>query len=109
MKKKNSKKLSEVLNNSGAVDQIYIDLKEHNFVLVRENDNYQVPGTVIKFIEWNENGTFRLAHDEPAVGRSIIIDPGPYGGYRWMTTTITEVVSPTQFKTQNSNYNLYKL
>ncbi len=104
-----SEKLNELRKKLGEVDKLYIDLEQHNFVLVRENDNKQMPGTVIKFVEWNENGTFKSVHDEMAIGRSVVIDPTKYGNYRWLTTTITEIVSETKFKTLNSTYNIYKL
>lgn len=89
--------------------EVYIDLEQHKFVLTRLDDNKQIPCATIKFIEWNENGTFKAAHDTPAVGRSIIADPGPYGTYRWMTSVITEVISDTEFKTKNSTYTLHKV
>ena len=109
MSKTKSKKLSELRKELGEIDKLYIDLEHHNFVLVRENDNKQMPGTVIKFIEWNENGTFKSVHDEMAIGRSVVIDPSQYGQFRWMTTTITEILSESKFKTLNSTYNIYKL
>ena len=89
--------------------EVFIDLEQHNFVLTRLEDGKQIPCGVVKFIEWNENGTFKAAHDTPAVGRSIIVDPGPYGMYRWMTSAIAEVISDTKFKTKNSTYELHKV
>lgn len=88
---------------------VYIDLVVHNYVLTRVDDNKQMPCGVVKFVEWNEDGTFKAVHDKPAVGRSIIADPDTFGSYQWMTSTITEVVSDTQFKTQNSTYTLHSL
>jgi hypothetical protein len=70
----------------------------------------QIPGAVVKFIEWQEpGGKFKSEHDFPAVGRSIIIDPGPYGTYKWMTTVITEIISDTEFKTRNSTYLIHSV
>lgn len=89
--------------------EIYIDLEQHNFVLTRLEDDKHIPCAVVKFIEWNEDGTFKASHDQPAVGRSIIADPGPYGMYQWMTSVITEIISNTKFKTQNSTYTLHKV
>lgn len=93
------------------IDQpkIYMDLTVHNFVLQRVDDNKQMPCAVVKFIEWNEDGTFKALHDEPAVGRSIVVDPSSYGMHQWMTSAITEIVSSNEFKTQNSTYKLHKL
>ncbi len=88
--------------------KIHIDLAKDNYVLTRKEDNKQITGAVVKFIEWQEpGGKFKSEHDFPAVGRSIIIDPGPYGTYKWMTTVITEIISDTEFKTHNSTYLLH--
>ena len=89
--------------------EVYIDLAVHNYVLTRLDDGKQIPCGVIKFIEWNENGTFKEAHDIPAVGRSIIADPKSHGMYQWMTSVITEVISDNKFKTKNSTYELHKV
>lgn len=89
--------------------KIYIDLEKDNHVLTRIDDGKQIPCVVIKFIEWNEDGTFKSVHDTPSVGRSIIADPGPYGMYRWMTSVITEVITDNKFKTKNSTYTLHKV
>jgi|LakMenE18May11ns_1017448.scaffolds.fasta_scaffold9194755_2 hypothetical protein len=89
--------------------EIYIDLAVDKFVLRREEDGKIIKGTVVKYIEWNENGTFKAVYEEPAVGRSIIVDPAPYGTYRWMTTEITEILPNKVFKTKNSTYTLYEL
>lgn len=89
--------------------EVYIDLAKDNFVLTRLEDNKQIPGAVIKYIEWNEDGTFKASHDSPAVNRSIIVDPGPWGTFRWMTSAITEIIKENEFKTQNSTYVLHKV
>lgn len=89
--------------------KIYIDLAVHNYVLTRLDDNKQIPCSVIKYVEWKDDGTFKAAHDTPAVGRSIIADPGPYGMYQWMTSVITEVIKENEFKTKNSTYVLHKV
>ena len=89
--------------------KIYIDLSVHNYVLTRKEDNKQIVGGVVKFVEWNEDTTFKAVHDTPAIGRSIIVDPGPYGMYHWLTSAITEVISDTEFKTENSTYLLHSL
>ena len=108
MDNKKSKKLGQILEESG-YEKIYLDLTKDNFVLVRENDNKQVTGSVVKYVEWNEDGTFKSVHDEIGVGRSAVIDPAPHGQFRWMTTKITEIISESKFRTKNSTYNLYKV
>lgn len=89
--------------------KIYLDLAKDNYVLTRKEDNKQMTGSVVKFIEWNENGVGGKAHDNPAVGRSIVLDPMNYGNYQWLTTEIIEIISETEFKTKNSTYTLHKV
>ena len=60
----------------------------------------------------DEEGRFKEKYDEPAIGRSLIMSPfNQY--FTWQTTTITEIVEQrdnyVKFKTQNSNYELFKL
>lgn len=115
MKKEKPKKFSQLLEESGYktynVDIVddKIDLSKHNFVLIRKDDNKQITGTSVLFIEWKEDGTFKSIHTTPAVGRSIVVDPMNHGNYKWMTSSITEVISDTEFKTKNSMYSLYKV
>lgn len=89
--------------------KIHIDLTKDNYVLTRKEDNKQMTGALVKFVEWNENGTAKSIHDHPAIGRSIILDPMSYGNYQWLTTEIIEIISDTEFKTKNSTYTLHKL
>jgi len=98
-----------IMKNKIERPEVFIDLEKDNFVLIREEDNLQIPGSVIKFIEWNENGTGKASHDTPAVGRSIVVDPIVGGSYVWLTSEITEVISDTKFKTLNSTYTLHGL
>ena len=107
MSKKN-KKLGQVLEESG-YQKLYIDLTKDNYVLTRKEDNKQMCGATVKFIEWDENGKGKAVYDTPAVGRSIVLDfTGPFS-YQWLTTQITEIISETEFKTLNSTYTLYKV
>ena len=89
--------------------KVFIDFTKDNYVLTRLDDEKQIAAYVVRFIEWNENGTFKSVHDEPAVGRSIIADPMIGGNYKWMTTVITEIISENTFKTKNSTYTLKKI
>jgi len=88
------------------------DLYPKKYKLVRERDNLTLEGEKIRWIDWNENGTFNSAHDEPKIDRSLIVDPH-YTNYTWMTTTITEILEQkenyTKFKTTNSVYELFTL
>ena len=89
--------------------KIFIDFEKDNYILTRLDDEKQIAASVVKFIEWNEDGTGKSSHDEPAVGRSIIIDPMIGGNYKWMTSVITEIISEDTFKTKNSTYKLHKI
>ena len=89
--------------------KVFIDLVTDNYVLTRLDDGKQITASVIKFIEWNENGIGKSSHDMPAVGRSIIADPMIGGNYRWLTTEITEIISENTFKTKNSIYTIHKI
>jgi hypothetical protein len=94
-----------------AVEQGVID-NEFNWKLVRERDGLTKQSKDIKWLEWNEQGKVREDHNEPAIGRSLLMSP--FNNYfTWMTTDITEIVEERddyiKFKTRNSNYELWKL
>lgn len=76
------------------------------YKLTREHDNLIKEGNSIKYIDWNEDGTFSQIHDEPAIGRSLFLDPHPFT-YTWLTTEITSFEyegDVLKFSTKNSNY-----
>jgi len=84
-----------------------------NWQLVRQEDNLIKQSNQIGWVEWNDDGTFKSIHDEPMVGRALILDPQKIN-YTWLTTVITEILdngwlSYIKFKTQNSTYVLEKL
>ena len=85
---------------------------EFNWKLVRERDGLTKQSKEVMWIEWNEEGRFKAKHDKPAVDRSLIMSPFTMS-FTWQTTTITEIVEEREdyikFKTQNSNYELWKL
>jgi hypothetical protein len=115
MKKKTNKKFGQVLKESGykaynmSIVDDHINLTKHTWVLTRKEDNKQMTGSVVKFVEWNDNGVGGKIHDNPAVGRSIALDPMNYGNYKWLTTEIIEIISETEVKTKNSTYTLHKV
>ena len=86
--------------------------KEFNWRLVREGDGLNKKSKAIMWLEWNQDGTFKSKHDEPAVGRSLIMSPFNHF-FVWQTTTITELIEIKddyiKFKTENSTYELFKL
>jgi hypothetical protein len=94
-----------------AIEQGVID-DGLNWRLVRERDGLVNESKYIKWLEWNENGTFKSEHPEPAVGRSLLMSPFNRF-FTWQTTPVTEIVEQRgdyiKFKTRNSNYELWKL
>jgi hypothetical protein len=64
------------------------------------------------WIEWNEEGRFKERHDEIGLNRSLTMSPFSEF-FTWQTTSVTEIVEQREdyikFKTQNSNYELFKL
>ena len=96
-----------------AVEQGVIENK-FNWKLVRERDGLTKESKEVKWLEWNDEGRFKSEHEEPAIGRSLIMSPfNQY--FTWQTTSITEIVdisedsSYIKFKTGNSIYELYKI
>jgi hypothetical protein len=94
-----------------AVTQGVIE-NEFNWKLVRERDGLPKQSKEVTWVEWNEDGSFKSKHDKPSIGRSLLMSPFNQF-YSWQTTIITEIVEQTddyiKFKTQNSNYELFKL
>lgn len=85
---------------------------ELNWRLVREGDGLNKKSKAIIWLEWNENGTFKSRHNEPAIGRSLLMSPFNHA-FTWQTTIITELIEVQddyiKFKTENSIYELFKL
>jgi hypothetical protein len=92
--------------------KITIPQVEPKWKLVRERDGLTKQSAGIVWLEFNENGTFKSKHDEPAVGRSLLMSPFSMF-FAWQTTEITEILEQTEdylkFKTLNSTYELWKL
>lgn len=94
-----------------AVEQDVIE-NEFNWKLVRERDGLINQSKEVKWLEWNDKGHFKAGHDKPAIGLSLIMSPFN-NFFTWQTTSVTEIVEEKEdyvkFKTQNSNYELWKL
>jgi hypothetical protein len=94
-----------------AVEQDVIE-NEFNWKLVRERDGLINQSKEVKWLEWNDEGSFKAEHDKPAIGLSLIMSPFN-NFFTWQTTSVTEIVEEREdyikFKTQNSNYELWKL
>jgi len=96
------------------IEQVKINLNLEEifrYKLVRERDGLLNVGHQAGWIEWNEDGKFKELHDEPAVGRSLILDPQRMS-YTWLTTTVTEILEQKEnyikFATTNSIYELWQ-
>jgi hypothetical protein len=87
-----------------------LDQIQMNWKLVRERDGLTKQSEKVMWIEFNEDGRFKGKHDEPVIGRSLIMSPFN-NFFTWQTTMITEIVEQSdnyiKFKTQNSNYELF--
>lgn len=92
--------------------KIPVDIQTSNWKLVRERDGLTKQSKEVMWVEFNEEGKFKSKHDEPSVDRSLIMSPFNQF-FTWQTTNITEIVEEREdyikFKTQNSNYELWKL
>ena len=94
-----------------AVEQGVIE-NEFNWKLIRERDELTHRSKEVMWLERNEDGTFKDKHDTPTIGRSLIMSPFNQF-FTWQTTDVIEIVEEREdyvkFKTQNSNYELWKL
>ena len=94
-----------------AVEQGVIE-NEFNWKLVRERDGLTKQSKGIKWIEFNEDGTFKDDWNNPEVGFSLMMSPFTFS-FTWQTTTVTEIVEQREdyikFTTLNSIYELWKL
>ena len=115
MSKIKQTKIPMVLDENGvfkiAVEQGVVE-NEFNWKLVRERDGLVNQSKEIIWLEFNEDGTFKEKHDEPAIGRSLLMSP--FNAYfTWQTTSVTEIYEQKEnylkFKTGNSVYELWKL
>lgn len=90
---------------------LYVD-PNMNWKLVRERDGLTKQSKDVMWIEYNEEGRFKEKFNEIAVGRSLIMSPFNKF-FTWQTTIVTEIVEQREdyikFKTENSNYELFKL
>jgi hypothetical protein len=97
--------------SEGMTDDLFCDEhggKTFKYTLIRERDGLTIGANKIAWIEWSGNGTGKAMHEEPAVDMSLMLEPSI--SYKWMTTTVTEIVEQREgyvkFKTLNSIYEL---
>jgi hypothetical protein len=97
--------------SEGMTDDLFCDEHGGNafkYTLIRERDGLTIGANKIAWIEWSGNGTGKAMHEDPAIDRSLMLEPSI--SYKWMTTTLTEIVEQREgyvkFKTLNSIYEL---
>ena len=92
--------------------KIPVDIEGYNWKLVRESDGLINQSKDVLWLEFNEEGRVKQDYKEPAIGRSLLMSPFNQF-FTWQTTTVTEIVEEKdgyiKFKTENSNYELWKL
>ena len=100
------------LNMDDEMGKLLFGETQMNWKLVRERDGLAKQSNGIKWLEWNEDGTFKADFQEPALSRSLLMSPFN-NFFTWQTTTVTEIVEQREdyikFKTENSNYELFKI
>jgi hypothetical protein len=93
-------------------ETIYGKELEHKYKLVRERDQLTKTSIGVKWLEFDENGTYKADFEDIAVGRSLLMSPfSP--SFTWQTTLVTEIVEQREdyikFNTENSSYELFVL
>jgi hypothetical protein len=85
---------------------------EPKYKLVRGRDQLTKTSVAVKWLEFDEDGRYKADFEDIAVGRSLLMSPfGP--SFTWQTTLVTEIVEQREdyikFRTENSDYELFKL
>ena len=93
-------------------ESIYGKEEDHKYRLVRERDGLTKTSRAVKWLEFDEDGRYKADFEDIAVGRSLLMSPfGP--SFTWQTTLVTEIVEQREdyikFRTENSDYELFKL
>ena len=91
---------------------IFVKELEPKYKLVRKRDQLTKTSVGVKWLEFDEDGRYKADFEDIAVGRSLLMSPfGP--SFTWQTTLVTEIVEQREdyikFRTENSNYELFKL
>ena len=99
--------LLKVVVEQGALEN------EFNWNLIREGDSLTKKSKDIKWLEFNEDGTYKEQFQKADIGRSLIMSPFN-NFFTWQTTPITEIIEVriggyVKFKTGNSTYELNKI
>jgi hypothetical protein len=93
-------------------ENIYGDIKDHKYKLIRQNDGLTRTSLDIKWISFNEEGKYLGQYNDINIGRSLLMSPFN-NHFTWQTTLVTEIVEQREdyikFKTKNSIYELIKI
>lgn len=106
-----------VIIHTGFTDDLYCE--EHGgkpkfaYKIVRSGSGRGLTkyGNKLQWVEWDENDTFKEAHNDIGVGRSLVVDFF-MGNFTWMTTQVqsfTKEQETITFNTKNSTYTIYVL
>ncbi len=69
---------------------------EPKWILTKpEEPGFQKISAKVIWLEFNDDGTFKAEHTEPAVGRSLIMSPFNEG-FTWRTTEIVEIINTSK-------------
>ena len=94
------------------IQPIFLPEEYPKYKLVRVGDELTKNSSEVKWFEWGLDGKFESIHEDPAIGRSLIMSPFNQF-FIWQTTPITKIVKQKEgyikFKTENSTYELFKL
>jgi hypothetical protein len=92
--------------------KIYGIESEHKYKLVRSRDGLTKTSVDVKWIEFDENGRYKADSANIVVGSSLVMSPFNQF-FTWQTTLVTEIVEHREdyikFKTENSDYELFRL
>jgi hypothetical protein len=80
--------------------------------LIRQEDGLTKESKDVKWIEFDDNGKFKKDYKKPKKGRSLLMSPFNIF-YTWQTSNVVKIIEKTDvllhFKTNNSEYKLYKI
>ena len=98
------------INLDEAYNSIYEEELGNKYKVIRERDGLTKTSRDVKWLEFNEDGTYKANFQDIAVGRSLLMSPfGP--SFTWQTTPVTEILEEKEgyvkFRTENSVYELY--
>jgi hypothetical protein len=103
-------------SNELVLDELFAKIygieSEHKYKLVRERDGLTKTSADVKWLEFDEKGKYKADFRDITIGRSLLMSPFNQF-FTWQTTLVTEIVEHREdyikFKTENSDYELFRL